>query len=100
MGPDSGTFSCDLLFRDLLTAAIDPNAVLDGSFKVKGVDGLRVVDISAWHQVPGFFVTTPTYMVRGQRVFPSVCKVFDGFVKISEKAADVIIAETKQKEMK
>ncbi|KAG5726885.1 Choline dehydrogenase [Termitomyces sp. T112] len=51
----------------------DPNAVLDGNFKVRGVDKLRVVDVSAWPNVPGFFITTPTYMN-------------------SEKAADVILA--------
>ncbi|KAK6996526.1 choline dehydrogenase [Favolaschia claudopus] len=59
------------------TAAIgsdnDPNAVLDGNFKVRGVKDLRVVDISSWPNVPGWFVTTPTYM-------------------LAEKAADVIIA--------
>ncbi|KAJ7067384.1 hypothetical protein C8F01DRAFT_1051871 [Mycena amicta] len=54
----------------------DPNAVLDGDFKVRGVDNLRVVDISSWPNVPGWFVTTPTYM-------------------ISEKAADIIIATYK-----
>ncbi|KAF7374331.1 Choline dehydrogenase [Mycena sanguinolenta] len=53
----------------------DPNAVLDGNFKVRGVENLRVVDISSWPRVPGWFVTTPTYM-------------------ISEKAADVILADT------
>ncbi|KAJ7340778.1 hypothetical protein DFH08DRAFT_245159 [Mycena albidolilacea] len=53
--------------------ANDLNAVLDGNFKVRGVENLRVVDISSWPNVPGWFVTTPTYM-------------------ISEKAADVIIA--------
>ncbi|KAJ6606245.1 hypothetical protein DFH09DRAFT_1353427 [Mycena vulgaris] len=50
----------------------DPNAVLDNKFRVRGVNGLRVVDLSSWPNVPGYFVTTPTYM-------------------ISEKAADVII---------
>ncbi|KAJ7153620.1 glucose-methanol-choline oxidoreductase, partial [Mycena filopes] len=50
----------------------DPNAVLDGKFRVRGVENLRVVDISSWPKVPGWFVTTPTYM-------------------ISEKAADVIM---------
>ncbi|KAJ7846136.1 GMC oxidoreductase-domain-containing protein [Mycena leptocephala] len=44
----------------------DPNAVLDGDFKVRGVGNLRVVDISSWPGVPGQVV--------------------------SEKAADVIIA--------
>ncbi|KAF8069133.1 glucose-methanol-choline oxidoreductase, partial [Lyophyllum atratum] len=54
----------------------DPNSVLDGNFKVRGVDRLRVVDASSWPNVPGFFITTPTYMM-------------------SEKAADVIIAAAK-----
>ncbi|KAK7464139.1 hypothetical protein VKT23_006303 [Stygiomarasmius scandens] len=52
----------------------DENAVLDGNFKVHGVNNLRVVDASSWPKVPGFFVTTPTYM-------------------ISEKAADLIISD-------
>ncbi|KAJ7132515.1 glucose-methanol-choline oxidoreductase, partial [Mycena epipterygia] len=54
----------------------DPNAVLDGNFKVRGVANLRVVDISSWPTIPGFFVATPTYM-------------------LSEKAADVIMAAAK-----
>ncbi|KAI0031549.1 GMC oxidoreductase-domain-containing protein, partial [Vararia minispora EC-137] len=41
----------------------DQYAVLDGDFNVRGVSNLRVVDISAWPNVPGFFVTTPTYMM-------------------------------------
>ncbi|THU87571.1 hypothetical protein K435DRAFT_681465 [Dendrothele bispora CBS 962.96] len=53
----------------------DPNAVLDGNFNVRGVNNLRVVDASSWGIVPGYFVTTPIYM-------------------ISEKAADLIIAAT------
>lgn len=52
----------------------DPNAVLDGNFKVRGVNNLRVVDASSWPIVPGYFVTTPIYMM-------------------SEKAADVILKE-------
>ncbi|KAK7006193.1 choline dehydrogenase [Favolaschia claudopus] len=55
----------------------DPNAVLDGNFNVRGVSKLRVVDISSWPNVPGWFVTTPTYM-------------------IAEKAADVIIAAARK----
>ncbi|KAJ7124197.1 glucose-methanol-choline oxidoreductase, partial [Mycena epipterygia] len=51
----------------------DPMAVLDGNFKVRGVENLRVVDISSWPTIPGYFVATPTYM-------------------LSEKAADVIMA--------
>ncbi|KAJ7917033.1 choline dehydrogenase [Mycena leptocephala] len=57
----------------------DPNAVLDGDFKVRGVENLRVVDMSSWPKVPGWFVTTPTYM-------------------ISEKAADVIIAAARRRQ--
>ncbi|KAJ7144189.1 hypothetical protein C8R44DRAFT_973823 [Mycena epipterygia] len=57
-------------------AANDPMAVLDGNFKVRGVANLRVVDISSWPTIPGFFVATPTYM-------------------LSEKAADVIMAATR-----
>ncbi|KAJ7576726.1 alcohol oxidase [Mycena floridula] len=56
----------------------DPDAVLDSNFKVRGVGNLRVVDLSSWTNVPGYFVTTPTYM-------------------ISEKAADIIVAAAKQR---
>jgi choline dehydrogenase len=52
----------------------DPRAVLDSSFRVRGVKGLRVVDASVFPRIPGFFVVMPTYM-------------------ISEKAADVIHAQ-------
>ena len=50
----------------------DPLAVLDSKFRVRGVDGLRVVDASVFPRIPGFFIAAPTYM-------------------ISEKAADVIL---------
>ncbi|KAL9630627.1 MAG: hypothetical protein Q9164_006323 [Protoblastenia rupestris] len=52
----------------------EANSVLDSNFKVHGVDGLRVVDASVFPKIPGFYIVTPIYM-------------------ISEKAADVIIAE-------
>jgi choline dehydrogenase len=51
----------------------DPEAVLDASFRVRGIRGLRVVDASVFPKIPGFFVVMPTYMV-------------------AEKAADVIHA--------
>jgi choline dehydrogenase len=54
----------------------DPSAVLDSSFRVRGVKNLRVVDASVFPKIPGFFVVMPTYM-------------------ISEKAADVIHAAAK-----
>ncbi|KAJ7042065.1 GMC oxidoreductase [Mycena alexandri] len=56
----------------------DSNAVLDSEFRVRGVDRLRVVDMSVWPNVPGYFVTTPTYM-------------------ISEKAADALISAAQAK---
>ncbi|KAL3421392.1 choline dehydrogenase (GMC oxidoreductase) [Phlyctema vagabunda] len=55
-------------------AADDVNAVVDSHFRVHGIAGLRIVDASIFPQVPGFFPVTSVYM-------------------ISEKAADVIIAD-------
>jgi choline dehydrogenase len=52
----------------------DPMAVLDGDFRVRGVDGLRVVDASVFPKIPGYYIVLPVYM-------------------ISEKAADVILAD-------
>jgi choline dehydrogenase len=52
-------------------AASDPTAVLDSRFRVRGTDGLRVVDASAFPKIPGFFLAVPTYL-------------------LGEKAADVI----------
>ncbi len=43
---------------------VDEYAVLDGDFRVRGVQNLRVIDASSWPIVPGYFVTTPFYMVR------------------------------------
>jgi choline dehydrogenase len=51
----------------------DEMAVLDGEFRVRGVEGLRVVDASIFPKIPGFYIALPIYM-------------------ISEKAADVIIS--------
>lgn len=50
----------------------DQNAVLDSSFRVRGVNSLRVVDASVFPSIPGIFIQAPTFMV-------------------SEKAADVIL---------
>jgi len=49
----------------------DPDAVLDWRFRVRGTEGLRVVDASVFPRIPGFFLAVPIYM-------------------ISEKAGDVI----------
>jgi choline dehydrogenase-like flavoprotein len=52
----------------------DPMAVLDGNFKVRGTQGLRVVDASIFPRIPGFFIVSSIYIA-------------------AEKAADVILAE-------
>ncbi|KAH8804376.1 choline dehydrogenase [Xylogone sp. PMI_703] len=54
----------------------DETAVLDSSFRVRGTTGLRVVDASVFPNIPGYFIVAAIYM-------------------ISEKAADVIIADAK-----
>ncbi|HWD28557.1 MAG TPA: GMC family oxidoreductase [Rhizomicrobium sp.] len=54
----------------------DPMAVLDSNFKVRKTKNLRVVDASVFPHIPGTFIVLPIYM-------------------ISEKAADVIIAEAR-----
>lgn len=52
----------------------DPMAVLDSKFRVRGVDGLRVVDASAFPRIPGTYIVLPLYM-------------------LSEKAADAVLAD-------
>jgi len=49
-------------------------SVLSSDFKVRGAEGLRVVDASVFPRIPGFFIVSAVYM-------------------IGEKAADVILAE-------
>ncbi|PRY57034.1 choline dehydrogenase [Knoellia remsis] len=51
----------------------DPGAVLDGDFRVRGVDGLRVVDAGVFPDIPGFFIASAVYLV-------------------SEKASDALLA--------
>jgi choline dehydrogenase len=55
----------------------DPMAVLDSSFRVRGVSGLRVVDASVYPRIPGTFTSVSTMMV-------------------AEKAADVILSQRKK----
>ncbi|KAJ0158423.1 L-sorbose 1-dehydrogenase [Colletotrichum tanaceti] len=50
----------------------DALAVLDSKFRVRGTEGLRVVDASVFPAIPGYYIAVPVYM-------------------ISEKAADVIL---------
>ncbi|RYP72167.1 hypothetical protein DL771_004401 [Monosporascus sp. 5C6A] len=52
----------------------DPMAVLDSKFRVRGVDGLRVVDASSFARIPGVFPVVATFM-------------------ISQKAAETILEE-------
>jgi choline dehydrogenase-like flavoprotein len=47
---------------------------------VRGVEGLRVVDVSAWPKISETFVALLTYMM-------------------SEKAADVVVADAKSKKV-
>jgi choline dehydrogenase len=41
----------------------DPLAVLDSKFRVRGVDGLRVMDAAAFPKTPGAFPVIPTFML-------------------------------------
>jgi len=50
----------------------DPMAVLDSSFRVRGVHNLRVVDASVFPSIPGGFIQAPIFIM-------------------AEKAADVIL---------
>jgi choline dehydrogenase len=54
----------------------DAMAVLDSRFRVRGVQGLRVVDASVFPKIPGFYIAVPIYMV-------------------SEKAAEIIVEDAK-----
>ena len=51
-------------------------AVLDSQFRVRGVEGLRVVDASVFPKIPGFYIALPLYIV-------------------AEKASDVIVKAAK-----
>ncbi len=55
----------------------DPMAVVDSEFKVFGARHLRVVDASVFPRIPGYFITVPIFM-------------------ISEKAADVVLADARR----
>jgi choline dehydrogenase len=55
----------------------DRMAVLDSRFRVRGTEGLRVVDASVFPKIPGYFIVSAIYM-------------------ISEKAADVILEDARR----
>ncbi|KAJ7063663.1 hypothetical protein C8F01DRAFT_1082062 [Mycena amicta] len=74
----------------------DPNAVLDGDLRVYKTRRLRVVDLSSWMNVPGYFVTTPMYMVGFCPFQVIVLLPADlSLVQMSEKAADSLITDAK-----
>jgi choline dehydrogenase-like flavoprotein len=52
-------------------------AVLDSKFRVRGTEGLRVVDASVFPKIPGHFIVSAVYM-------------------ISEKALDVILEDAER----
>jgi choline dehydrogenase-like flavoprotein len=54
----------------------DSDAVLDSSFRVRGVKALRVVDASIFPKIPGFFILSAIYMA-------------------AEKASDAILADAR-----
>jgi choline dehydrogenase len=54
----------------------DPMAVLDSRFRVRGTEGLRVVDASVFPHIPGLFIVSAVYMV-------------------AEKASDVILRDAR-----
>jgi choline dehydrogenase len=58
-------------------ADTDRMAVLDSRFRVRVVQGLRVVDASVFPKIPGYFIVTPVYI-------------------ISEKASDVIAEDAQR----
>jgi choline dehydrogenase len=55
----------------------DELAVLDSRFRVRGTQGLRVVDASVFPKIPGYFIVAAIYM-------------------ISEKAFDVIVEDARK----
>jgi len=54
----------------------DAMAVLDSRFRVRGTQGLRVVDASVFPKIPGYFIVSAIYM-------------------ISEKASDVVMEDAR-----
>jgi len=49
----------------------DPMAVLDSKFRVRGVDGLRVVDASVFPRNPGGYPVLPTFIVS-EKAFDAI----------------------------
>ena len=53
----------------------DPMAVLDGAFRVHGTSNLRVVDASAFPQIPGMFIAANIYMLA-ERATDVICSAY------------------------
>jgi choline dehydrogenase len=70
----------------------DPMAVLDSKFRVRGVEGLRVVDASVFPRVPGYFIAMPTYMI-GEKVGQSHCHMSERSYSNISQAAEAILYE-------
>ncbi|KAJ7814002.1 hypothetical protein B0H14DRAFT_2376401 [Mycena olivaceomarginata] len=66
----------------------DLNTVLDGTFKAQGVENRRVVDITSWPNVPGWFIMTPTYMVRYNSLCSEPCL---NLPQVSEKQQKLLL---------
>ncbi|WP_265445615.1 GMC family oxidoreductase [Flexivirga meconopsidis] len=56
----------------------DPGAVLDGDFRVRGVQGLRVVDASVFPDIPGFFIASAVYLVSEKASAAIISEYVDG----------------------
>ena len=49
----------------------DAMGVLDSRFRVRGAQGLRVVDASVFPRIPGYFIVTPIYMIS-EKAFDAI----------------------------
>jgi hypothetical protein len=88
--------SSSLVFVGLNKFWIDPQSVLDGDFHVRGVQNLRVVDASSWPEIPGYFPTSPTYMVSNFQPIQEIDDIHLNCAQIAEKAAQVILRDAKR----
>jgi choline dehydrogenase len=50
-------------------------AVLDGNLRVRGTSKLRVVDASAFPQIPGVFIAANIYMLA-ERATDVICQTY------------------------